>query len=104
LIRCMSFSGMGSRERVALLASVGLVAVVFVAASYSYLNPPEQVWEAKVFQVFQDGDSTVIYSYGNGKLKLNGVYDIEVGETYRIYYRTRTRNAAEFDIRVEKIS
>jgi len=104
LIRCMSFSGMDSRERVVLLTAVGLVAVVFVAASYSYLNPPEQVWEAKVFQVFQEGGKTVIYSYGNGKLKLNGVYDIEVGETYRIYYRTRTRNAAEFDIRVEKIS
>lgn len=104
MIRCMSFSGMDSRERVVLLTAVGLVAVVFVAASYSYLNPPEQVWEAKVFQVFQEGGKTVIYSYGNGKLKLNGVYDIEVGETYRVYYRTRTRNAAEFDIRVEKIS
>ena len=104
MIRCMSFSGLDSRERVVLLTAVGLVAVVFVAASYSYLNPPEQVWEAKVFQVFQEGGKTVIYSYGNGKLKLNGVYDVEVGETYRVYYRTRTRNAAEFDIRVEKIS
>jgi hypothetical protein len=104
LIRCMSFSDMDSREKIVLLTAVGLVAVVFVAASYSYLNPPEQVWEAKVFQVFQEGDKTVIYSYGNGKLKLNGVYDVEVGETYRVYYRTRTRNAAEFDIRVEKIS
>jgi hypothetical protein len=104
LIHCMSFSDMDSREKIVLLTAVGLVAVVFVAASYSYLNPPEQVWEAKVFQVFQEGDKTVIYSYGNGKLKLNGVYDVEVGETYRVYYRTRTRNAAEFDIRVEKIS
>jgi hypothetical protein len=104
LIRCMSFSGMDSRERVVLLVAVGLVAVVFLAASYNYLNPPEQVWEAKVFQVFQEGGKTVVYSYGNGKLKLDGVYDIQVGETYRIYYRTRTRNTAEFDIRIEKIS
>jgi len=100
----MSFSGMDSREKVVFLTAVGLVAVVFLAASYNYLNPPEQVWEAKVFQVFQERGRTVIYSYGNGKLKLNGVYEIEVGETYRVYYRTRTRNAAEFDVRVEKIS
>ena len=104
MIRCMSFSGMDSREKVVFLTAVGLVAVVFLAASYNYLNPPEQVWEAKVFQVFQERGRTVIYSYGNGKLKLNGVYEIEVGETYRVYYRTRTRNAAEFDVRVEKIS
>jgi len=100
----MSFAGLNGRERAALLVSLGLVAVVFAAATFSYMNPPLQVWEATVFQVFHQGGNTVVYSYGEGKLKLTGDYDFEVGETYRVTYRTRSRNAAEFDITVEKIS
>lgn len=100
----MSFSGMDGRERAVLLVALGLVAVVFLVSAYSYLNPPERVWEAKVFEVFQSSGSTIVYSYGNGKMKLMGLYDFEADQTYRVYYRSRTRNVAEFDIRVEKIS
>jgi len=100
----MSFSGMDSRERAVLLVALGLVAVVFMVSAYSYLNPPERVWEAKVFEVFYSGGNTIVYSYGNGKMKLMGMYEMEVDETYRVYYRSRTRNVAEFSIRVEKIS
>ena len=104
MIRCMSFSGMDSRERAVLLVALGLVAVVFLVSAYSYMNPSERVWEARVFEVFHEGGNTIVYSYGAGKLKLLGEYEFEVGETYRVHYRSRTRNAAEFDIRVEKIS
>ena len=96
--------GLDRKERAALLVSLGLVVVVFASALFSYLPPPLQVWEVEVFQVFHEGDSTIVYSNGNGKLKLAGVYEFEVGETYRVTYRSRTRNAAEFDILVEKIS
>lgn len=100
----MSFSELDGKERAFLLIALGLVAVVFLVSAYSYLNPPERVWEATVFEVFHEGGNTIVYSYGNGKLKLNGEYEFEVGETYRVYYRSRSRNAAEFDIRIEKIS
>ena len=100
----MSFSDMDGRERAVLLVALGLVAVVFLVSAYSYLNPPERMWEAKVFEVFHEGGNTVVYSYGNGKMKLMGSYELEVDQTYRVYYRSRTRNVAEFDIRVEKIS
>lgn len=100
---CMVFSEMDSRERVVLLAALGLVAVVFAVSAYNYVNPPLQVWEARVFETFDGNKGTVIFSYGNGKLKLNDFYDIEVGATYRITYRSRTRNVAEFDITVERI-
>jgi len=100
----MSLGGLGGKERTALLVSLGLVGLVFASAVFSYLNPPLQVWEVEVFQVFHEGDSTIVYSDGNGKLKLAGVYEFEVGETYRVTYKSRTRNAAEFDILVEKIS
>jgi len=96
--------GLDRKERAALLVSLGLVVVVFASALFSYLTPPLQVWEVEVFQVFHEGDSTIVYSNGNGKLKLAGVYEFEVGETYRVTYRSRTRNAAEFDILVEKVS
>jgi hypothetical protein len=99
----MSFTGLDRMERAALLVSLGLVAVVFAAATYGYLNPPTQVWEARVFQVFHEGGNTVVYSYGEGKLKITGDYDIEPGETIRVTFRTHSRNAAEFDITVEKI-
>ena len=102
----MKLGEMDTGERNALLAALALVAVVFLVASYSYLNPPERVWEAKVFQSFvsSDNETTVVFSYGSGKLKIRGLYELEEGETYRVYYRSRSRNWAEFDIRIEKIS
>lgn len=100
----MRLGEMDGRERAALLAAILLVGVVFVVTMVNYFNPPEQVWEAKIFAVYHTDENTLVLSYGNGKLKLPGRYEFELDETYRITYRSRTRNAAEFDIRVEKIS
>lgn len=94
---------MEHREKIVLFASLLLVALVFSVSLYDYLFPKEQVWEAKVFEVFHNNEKTTIYSYGNGKLKLMGDYDIEVGATYRITYKSRARNTAQFDIIIEKI-
>lgn len=99
----MSLKDMEHREKIVLFASLLLVALVFSVSLYDYLFPKEQVWEAKVFEVFHNNEKTTIYSYGNGKLKLMGDYDIEVGATYRITYKSRARNTAQFDIIIEKI-
>ena len=95
---------MDGRERAAVLAALLLVGVVFVVTMVNYFNPPEQVWQAKIFAVYHTDESTLLFSYGEGKLKLPGRYEFELDETYRITYRSRSRNWAEFDIRVEKIS
>ncbi|MBN2334877.1 hypothetical protein JXL21_04915 [Candidatus Bathyarchaeota archaeon] len=102
----MNLGEMDGRERAALLGALLLVAAVFLVASYNYLNPPKQVWEAKVFETFVSGDNetTIVFSYGVGKLKFKGLYDFELDETYRVTYRSRNRNWAEFDISIEKIS
>jgi hypothetical protein len=100
----MRLGEMNGRERVAVLAALLLVGVVFVVTMVNYFNPPEQVWEAKIFAVYHTDESTLLFSYGEGKLKLPGRYEFELDETYRITYRSRSRNWAEFDIRVEKIS
>jgi hypothetical protein len=100
----MRLGEMDSRERVALLGALLLVGVVFAVTMVNYFNPPEQVWEAKIFAVYHTGENTLVFSYGEGKLKLAGHYEFELDETYRITYRSRTRNRAEFDIQVEKIS
>ncbi|MCW4014531.1 MAG: hypothetical protein NWF07_16295 [Candidatus Bathyarchaeota archaeon] len=100
----MQFSEMDSKERSVLYASLFLVLVVFGSAAYLYLNPPVQVFEAKVFEVYEQNGNTFILSYGEGKLKLNGIHEIEVDETYRITYQSRKRNFADVIISIEKIS
>ena len=100
----MKLGEMDSKERTVLLAALLLVGVVFLVSLVNYFNPPEQVWEAKIFAVYHTEDKTLVFSYGNGKLNLPGRWEFELDETYRITYRSRTRNWAEMDIRVEKIS
>ena len=100
----MRLGEMDGRERAAVLAALLIVGVVFVVTMVNYFNPPEQVWEAKIFAVYHTDESTLLFSYGEGKLKLPGRYEFDLDETYRITYRSRSRNWAEFDIRVEKIS
>ena len=92
-----------SRERIVLIASLFLIVVVFASSFYLYLNPPVQVLEAKVFHTYQKEGLTTIWTYGEGKIKLNGLYDIEADATYRITYQSRSRNRAEIVLSVEKI-
>ena len=100
----MSLSGMDGKERMALVAGLVLVGVVFASSAYIYLNPPVQVWEGKVFDVWEtEGGNTNILSYGEGKIKLPGSHDIELDATYRITYQSRTRNVATIIISIEKI-
>jgi len=100
----MQFSEMDSKERGVLFASLFLALIVFGSATYLYLNPPVQVIEVKIFDTYQKNDITTIWTYGAGKLRLYGLYDIEIDETYRITYQSRSRNNAEIVLNVEKIS
>lgn len=100
----MTFQHLEQKERIIVLASVGLVVLVFMIGVYNYVNPPQSTWEGKVWKVEVSGDSTIISSYGNGRIRLNGVYNLEEEATYRISYRSRSRGYAQFDIEIEKIS
>lgn len=100
----MQFSEMDSKERGVLFAALFLVLIVFGSSVYLYLNPPVQVIEVKVFDTYQKNDVTHIWTYGAGKIRLTGLYDIEIDETYRITYQSRSRNNAEIVLNVEKIS
>ncbi len=101
----MGLSTIDGRERTALAVSVLLVFVVFSAAFYNYLYPPQQVWVIKVFEVVEAESHTVVSSYGGGYLKLKGTgHNLEEGSSYRITYTSRRRNWAENVISIEKIS
>ena len=100
----MKLIELDGKERVVLLGSMLLLVIVFASAFYIYLNPPVQVLEAKVFDTFQKNGVTHIFTYGAGKIRLTGLYDIEIDATYRIKYQSRSRNNAEIVISVEKIS
>lgn len=100
----MQFGDMDKKERFFFLSSLFLVAIVFASSVYLYINPPVQVLETRVFDAFESNGKTVIWTYGNGKLTLDKVYDIEVGESYRITYQSRSRNNAEIVLNIEKIS
>jgi hypothetical protein len=104
----MSFKELVSKERVIVIASIGLVGVVFLSAMYNYFNPPTRVWEGKVWQVDYSADSTIISSYGNGKIRINRILEIEEEATYRITYRSRRKFVVEFfgdyEPTIEKIS
>lgn len=100
----MSLSEMDGKERMALVAGLVLVTIVFASSAYIYLNPPVMVWEGKVFDTYEnDRGVTYILSYGEGKIKLPGSHDIELDATYRITYQSRTRNFATILISIEKI-
>ncbi len=100
----MNLSEMDGKEKAALIGGLLLVGVVFASSAYVYLNPPVQVWEGRVFDTWQsDGGNTHILSYGEGKIKLLGSYDIELDATYKITYKSRSRNTASIIISIEKI-
>lgn len=95
---------MDGKERIGLLVGLALVVFVFASSAYVYMNPPVQVWEGRVFDVYESNNGdTFILSYGEGKIKLLGIHDIELDVTYRITYQSRTRNFASVIISIEKI-
>jgi hypothetical protein len=100
----MNLREMDGKERVILIGGLILVFSVFAYSAYIYLNPPIQVWEGKVFDTWESssGDTNIL-SYGEGKLKIPGKHDIELDATYRITYRSRSRNSATILISIEKI-
>jgi hypothetical protein len=100
----MKLSEIDNKERIVLLASILFVVLVFASSLYLYFNPPVKVLEAKVFDVYQSNGNTFILTYGAGKLKLDGLYDIEIGATYRITYQSTHRNLATNVISIDKIS
>jgi hypothetical protein len=100
----MVFDGLDSREKTVFFASLFLVATVFGASILQYLNPPVQVLEAKVFDVYVGDGNTFILTYGEGKLRLIGEYEIELDAVYRITYQSRARNVANVVLSVEKLS
>jgi hypothetical protein len=100
----MKLGELESKERIILLGSIFIVVLVFASSTYLYLNPPVQVIEAKIFDVYESNGNTFILTYGEGKIKLKGIYEIEIDETYRITYQSRKRNFATIVISIEKIS
>ena len=100
----MKLPDMNNNEKLVLIASISLAAIVFASSVYIYLNPSVQVFEAKVFDTYVSNGKTYILTYGEGKIKLNGIYDIEIGATYRITYQSRQRYVATVLINIEKIS
>ena len=99
----MGLRGVEREQLLVLGAAFLLLGGVFAASALQYLNPPVKVLEAKVFDVYVQGGKTFILTYGKGKLKLNGVYDLEVNATYRITYQSTKRDLATRVISIEKI-
>ena len=99
----MSLTEMDQKERIALIAALLLVAAVFSVTLYYHFNPPTMVWEGKVFETYQTNTKTWILSYGEGKISLNGLYDIQENATYVITYKSHSRFDADIVLNIEKI-
>lgn len=99
----MSLTEMDQKERIALIAALLLVAAVFAVTLYYHFNPPTMVWEGKVFETYQTNTKTWILSYGEGKISLNGLYDIQENATYVITYKSHSRFDADIVLNIEKI-
>jgi hypothetical protein len=100
----MVFGDISQKERIVLFGSVLLLVAIFGYSVYYYYNPPIRVLEARVFDVVQYEESTLIWTYGQDRIVLKGVHDIELEEVYRITYRGRTPRYTDVLISIEKIS
>lgn len=100
----MGFSDIDQKERIVLFASIFLLVAIFGYSVYYYFNPPIRVLEAKVFDVVQSEDSTLVWTYGHDRITLKGVHDLELEEVYRITYRGRRPTHTDVLISIEKIS
>ena len=100
----MVFSDIEQKERIVLFASVFLLVAIFGYSVYYYYNPPIRVLEARVFDVVQGEETTLIWTYEHDRIKLKGVHDIELEAVYRITYRGRRPTFTDVLISIEKIS
>ena len=100
----MVFSDIDQKERIVLFASVFLLVAIFGYSVYYYYNPPIRVLEARVFDVEQREDTTLIWTYGQDRIVLKGIHDIELEAVYRITYRGRRPTFTDVLISIEKIS
>ena len=100
----MVFSDIEQKERIVLFASVFLLVAIFGYSVYYYYNPPIRVLEARVFDVVQGEETTLIWTYEHDRIKLKGVHDIELEAVYRITYRGRSPTFTDVLISIEKIS
>ena len=100
----MVFSDIDQKERIVLFASVFFLVAIFGYSVYYYYNPPIRVLEARVFDVEQREDTTLIWTYGQDRIVLKGIHDIELEAVYRITYRGRRPTFTDVLISIEKIS
>jgi hypothetical protein len=100
----MKIGELDKKERYVLFAALLLAVIVFGSSAYQYYKPPVQVLEAKIFDAYELNGNTFLLTYGEGKLKLRGIHNIEIDATYRITYQSRQRNFADIIINIEKIS
>ena len=100
----MVFDDIDNKERFVLFASIFLLIAIFGYSVYYHYNPPIRVLEARVFDVIQLEDSTLIWTYGQDRIRIKGVHDIELEAVYRITYRGRRPTFADVLISIEKIS
>ncbi len=100
----MVFSDISQKERMVLFVSVFLLVAIFGYSVYYYYNPPIRVLEAKIFDVIQGEETTLIWTYEHDRITLKGVHDIELEEVYRITYRGRRPTFTDVLISIEKIS
>ena len=75
------------KEKIALFFGLFLVFSVFIF-SVAITNRPKAIITLEVydaFDVYYKGGNTFILTRGAGKLRLIGVFDMEIDHSYRIY-------------------
>ena len=100
----MGFTELDQKERIALFSSVFLLLALVGYSVYYYYNPPTRVLEARIFDVVQFEDRTLIWTYGHDRITVKGVHDLELEAVYRITYRGRRPWYTDVLISIEKIS
>jgi hypothetical protein len=92
------FDTLGNKERIVLVGSIVLVCSVLGGSIFKYVTLETKEVEVKVFDAYDfhpNVDHTMVLTYGQGKLKLEGEYweELETDKTYHFVLReTRKRN------------
>lgn len=73
-------------DQIFLLIGIITISIVFIISTSASFFQKEQVWEAKIFDSWNDSGYTYVKGHSIRGIRLIGNYNLKIGEFYHITY------------------